>query len=209
MFIFSLMFLPGVFLHEISHYLMALVLRVRTGRFSLVPQPLENGRLRMGYVETARTDIVRDALIGAAPLLFGSIFVAFTGISRLHLDLLWVNLADGGPGKLLAAVDHLVKMPDFWLWFYLLFAVSSTMMPSSADRRAWLPIIVVLLILFALVLTAGLGPWMLEHLAPLLNSSLNAINAVFGISAAIHLVLVIPILGLRLLLEKVTGFQAV
>ena len=30
--LFSLVFLPGVFLHEISHYLTAKLLRVRTGR---------------------------------------------------------------------------------------------------------------------------------------------------------------------------------
>jgi len=209
LFIFSLLFLPGVFLHELSHFLMALLLRVRTGKFSLVPQPLDNGRLRMGYVETARTDIVRDALIGAAPLLTGGIFIIFARITHLHLDNLWLDLLDGGPGALISSLEILVKVPDFWLWFYLIFAVSSTMMPSSADRRAWLPISVVLLIIFALVLTAGLGPWMLEHLAPLVNSSLRVVAVVFGISVAVHLVLMLPLLGFRQLLEKITGFRAV
>lgn len=209
LFIFSLLFLPGVFLHELSHFVMALLLRVRTGKFSLVPQPLDNGRLRMGYVETAKTDIVRDALIGAAPLLSGGLFIIYSGITRLRLDTLWLDLVDGGPGKLITSLEMLVKMPDFWLWFYLIFAVSSTMMPSSADRRAWLPIAVVIFILFGLVLTAGLGPWMLQHLAPPLNSSLRAIAAVFGISAAVHLVLWLPLLGFRQLLEKLTGFRAV
>jgi hypothetical protein len=209
LFIFSLFFLPGVFLHECSHFLMALLLRVRTGKFSMVPQPLDNGRLRMGYVETVKTDVIRDSLIGAAPLLSGGLFIIYAGITRLHLDVLWLELIDGGPGKLFASLDTVMNMPDFWLWFYLIFTVSSTMMPSSADRRAWLPIAVVVLVIFTLVLTAGLGPWMLEHLAPVVNSSLRAVAAVFGISMAVHLVLLLPLLGFRQLLEKLTGYRAV
>jgi hypothetical protein len=64
--LFSLLFLPGVLLHETSHYLMAHLLGVKTGRFSLIPKKVEDGRLQLGYVETAKTDFVRDALIGAA-----------------------------------------------------------------------------------------------------------------------------------------------
>src|SRR5512134_1669722 len=58
--IFSILFLPGVFLHELSHFVMAKVLRVRTGKFSVFPQSLPDGRLQLGFVETARADAVRD-----------------------------------------------------------------------------------------------------------------------------------------------------
>src|SRR5215210_9393319 len=50
--IFSMLFLPGVFLHELSHFVMAKILRVRTGKFSIFPQSLPDGRLQLGYVET-------------------------------------------------------------------------------------------------------------------------------------------------------------
>src|SRR5512140_3824407 len=43
--VFSFIFLPGVFLHELSHFLLAKILRVPTGRFSIFPQPLPDGRL--------------------------------------------------------------------------------------------------------------------------------------------------------------------
>src|SRR6185436_9546827 len=80
--IFSIIFLPGVFLHEFSHFIMAKILRVPTGRFSIFPQSLPDGRLQLGYVETGRADIVRDSLIGAAPLIVGTIFVAYVAIYR-------------------------------------------------------------------------------------------------------------------------------
>ncbi|MDX1378066.1 MAG: hypothetical protein R3307_04385, partial [Anaerolineales bacterium] len=43
--IFQIIFLPGVFLHEGSHFLMAKILRVRTGGFSVIPRALPDGRL--------------------------------------------------------------------------------------------------------------------------------------------------------------------
>jgi len=87
--IFQMIFLPGVFLHEAGHYLMAKILCVPTGRFSILPQPLPDGRLQMGYVETARADIVRDSLIGAAPLIVGTIFVAYVSVYQLEMRVLW------------------------------------------------------------------------------------------------------------------------
>src|SRR6185369_6452254 len=56
--IFSMIFLPGVFLHELSHFVLAKILRVRTGKFSILPRPLPDGRLQLGYVETSRSDII-------------------------------------------------------------------------------------------------------------------------------------------------------
>src|SRR3972149_1644635 len=81
--LFSLLFFPGVLLHEMSHYITARLLGVKTGRFSLLPTPLPDGRLRLGFVEAESVDFVRDALIGAAPLLTGGLFVAYAGIQRL------------------------------------------------------------------------------------------------------------------------------
>ena len=47
--IFSFIFLPGVFLHETSHFLMAKVLRVPTGRFSIFTRkPSKPFRLTSG-----------------------------------------------------------------------------------------------------------------------------------------------------------------
>ncbi len=137
---FCLDFLPGVFLHELSHFLMAKLLGVQTGKFSLIPQAQPNGKLRLGYVETASGGFIRDALIGAAPLVTGSLFVAYVAIYQLHLLPLWdfIRLAewDGFWSGLMAVP----KAPDFWLWFYLTFTISSTMMPSASDRHAWLPL---------------------------------------------------------------------
>jgi hypothetical protein len=207
--LFSILFLPGVLLHEVSHYLTARMLGVRTGGISLFPHPLDDGRLQMGYVETAKTDILRDALIGLAPLLAGGIFVAYVGLIRLGLVALWERITTGATSDWYEGVAYLVARPDFWIWFYLLFVVSSTMMPSRSDRRAWLPVLLIWAVILALSLLAGAGPWIFENLAPYVYQALGAVAIVLGISLAVHLVLVVPFYLLRKVLERLTGYRVV
>jgi hypothetical protein len=187
--IFSLLFLPGVALHELSHLLTARLLRVSTGRISLIPTPLPNGRLQLGYVETAPSDFVRDALIGVAPLFSGALAVTYIGLARWQLDQVWLRLANGdGWGALLTSAN-LHNASDFWLWFYLAFTISSTMLPSASDRRAWLPLLFSLGILLLTAWLIGAGPWMLTNLLPWFNQAMRALAATLAISVVLHGVL--------------------
>lgn len=212
--LFSLLFFPGVFLHEASHYLMALLVRVRVGRVSLAPQVIsasaggaKNSRLQLGYVETAQSDFMRDSLIGAAPLISGSLFVIFASLTRLHLGEALSAFQAGGLAAFWAQLSAVYRTPDFWLWFYLIFAVSSTMLPSASDRRGWTTLALVFALLVGLAMLSGAGPWMLAHLAPPLNQGLRALAGVFAVSVLVHLVIVLPVYLLRKLLSKVTHLE--
>ncbi|MBI4928928.1 MAG: hypothetical protein HY835_14270, partial [Anaerolineae bacterium] len=108
---------------------------------------------------------------------------------------------------LLTTLAGLPRQPDFWLWFYLAFAISATMLPSPSDRRAWLPVILVAAALTVLALLAGAGPWMAEHLAPLLNRSLRVVAAIFGISLALQALLWLPFRMTRGILVRLTGLR--
>ena len=190
--LFSIVFFPGVFLHEVSHFLTAKILRVRTGKFSVIPKPLPNGRLQMGYVETEKTDFIRDSLIGLAPLIAGTLFVAYAGIVQLQLNTLWDVLRNGQVELFWMGVGLLPTIPDFYLWFYLTFAVSSTMLPSESDRHAWLPLMIWAGVLFALAILSGAGAWMLENLAPFFDNLLNSVALLFGLSNLVHIILLFP-----------------
>ena len=207
--LFSLIFFPGVLLHEVSHYLMARLLRVRTGRFSLIPTLLENGQLQLGFVETARVDYVRDALIGMAPLLTGGLAIAYLGIRRLGLVSLAGLAAGGDWAAFWFSLRAVPQLPDFWLWFYLAFTISSTMLPSASDRQAWLPLVLTIVALAAAALLAGAGPWMLANLAPRLDQGLRVLATVFGISLALHLALSLPVGLSAHLLSRLTGMKVV
>src|SRR6266849_3790828 len=93
--LYSLLMLPGVLVHEASHWLAATLLGVRAGRVSVVPERLPDGTLRLGYVETEHVDALREALIGAAPLLAGAAVIIFVGYSRLGVEPLGAALGRG------------------------------------------------------------------------------------------------------------------
>jgi hypothetical protein len=207
--LFSVIFFPGVLLHEVSHLLMAWVMRVPTKKISLVPQMLPDGNLRMGYVETSASDVVREALIGAAPLFTGGAMVAYIGIYKLRLIPL-VDQVFGIEGIVLVnGIRTVTQVDDFWLWFYLAFAISSTMLPSSSDRRAWMPIGVVAFSLAGLALFAGAGPWLINNLASPLDILFRALALIFAASLILHGCLALPAFLLRVFISRVTGLRVV
>lgn len=205
MVIFQIIFLPGVFLHELSHFLLAKILRVPTGRFSVIPRALPDGRLQLGYVETARSDIVRDSLIGAAPLITGTLFVAVVAIYKLEMRVLWDVLRNGQLSLFWMGIGALPHVKDFYLWFYLTFVVSSTMMPSESDRHAWLELVISVGVLFAIALLIGAGPWMLDNIAPRVSTFLSSVAVIFGLSSVVHALLVLPTALIHKLLVRITG----
>lgn len=207
--IFSLVFLPGVFLHELSHFVFARLLFLRTGRFSIMPDPLPDGRLQMGYVEVEHGDVVRGSLVGAAPIILGTLFVAWVATQQWPLPFLWDLLRNGHWSLFSRGLTVLTSLPDFWLWFYLTFVVSSTMLPSDSDRYAWLPMLGLVGILFLLALLSGAGPWMLDHLAPPLNLFLRGTALVMLVSVVVHAMLIPPFWAMHRLLSKITGLDVV
>src|SRR5215217_1129885 len=66
----TLLVLPGVVLHEGTHYLACLVTRTKVSRFApFSPGRSNDGRLVLGYVRHERRAFPIEALIGLAPIL--------------------------------------------------------------------------------------------------------------------------------------------
>ena len=205
--IFSLIFLPGVFLHELSHFVMAKILRVPTGRFSLLPQPLPDGRLQLGYVETGRADMLRDSLIGAAPLIVGVAAIIFMGYSRLGVGPVGEALARGDLLAALAAAQSMGDRPDFWLWVYLTFTVANSMLPSASDRRAWGPVLLVAAGVTALMFYAGFGPMLVDSLSGVLERAAGALAAGFSLTVGLNLLILPLLLLLEWVVMRLTGLK--
>lgn len=73
--LYAIVLLPGVLLHEVSHWVAASLLGVRTGKLSLFPRVQPDGTIQLGYVEyyKGRTlGPIRESLIGGAPLISGT-----------------------------------------------------------------------------------------------------------------------------------------
>lgn len=152
---YSALLFPGTVLHESAHYLVARLLEVRVRKFSLTPARQPRGLMRLGFVEIDRTDTVREALIGLAPLLAGSVAVLL--LAPRELPILDGNTALAAQlSDLLASLPRALTAPDFWLLLYLIFAISNGMLPSESDRQAWKPIVIWFAIIAALLYVSGL-----------------------------------------------------
>ena len=66
--IFAILFLPGVLIHEASHYLMARLLKVQVGKFSLIPQPNPDN-LNLFFANEPKISFItsRDLIQGSGP----------------------------------------------------------------------------------------------------------------------------------------------
>jgi len=205
--LFSLLFFPGVFIHELSHFLMAKILFVPTGKYSFIPQSMPKGRLRLGYVEVSKTDILRDSIIGTAPLIAGGFFISYAATAQLDLLPLWDAFRQADFTNFWLGIIALPSRPDFLLWFYLTFAVSSTMLPSESDRNAWLPLGGIIALSITVAAFAGAGVWMLNNLAPPLNIFFRSVATILGLSAAVHGTSVLPLVLIHKLLTRITGLD--
>jgi len=205
--LYSLIMLPGVLLHEGSHWIMATVLGVRAGRFSVIPTRMPDGTLRLGYVETEATDFIREALIGAAPLLFGATAIIVIGYTWLGVGPAGEALAQGDLLGLLAALGAMVGGPDFWLLIYLVFAISNSMLPSASDRRGWWRLLLLVGVLSVALYYLGFGSVLLEAIAGPVDAGVRALAAAFTITVGLNLCLV-PIVWLaERAISRVTGLK--
>ena len=66
------------------------------------------------------------------------------------------------------------------------------MMPSESDRHAWLELLISVGVLFGIALLFGAGPWMLSNIAPRLSNFLSSVAVIFGLSAFVHILLILP-----------------
>jgi len=205
--LYSLIMLPGVLLHEGSHWIMATVLGVRAGRFSVIPARMPDGTLRLGYVETEPTDFVREALIGAAPLLFGSAAIIFMGYSRLGVGPAGEALARGDLLGMLQTLSAMVEGPDFWLWLYLTFVVANSMLPSASDRRGWWRLLLAVGIISVVLYYVGFGTVVLEAASGPVDAAVRALAAAFSITVGLNLCLVPVVWLVERGVSRLTGLK--
>lgn len=192
-FTYAMLFFPGVFIHEASHWIMAKLLGVRTAKFSVWPKRQRNGTLRLGYVETEKVDPVREALIGAAPLLFGCAVIVLIGFWQLQVDTLSTALATGQLREVLAALRATMGTADVFVWLYLVFAISNSMLPSASDRRAWPVIAIGLVVLGVVIYALDLTDMLMQALGSTLAQAFQFIALAFTITVVLNL-LIMPLI---------------
>jgi hypothetical protein len=198
--LYALPLMPGILLHELSHALVAKLLGARVGRVSIRPK-LADERIQLGFVPVEETDVIRASLIGLAPLLTGSAVILLIGYLAFDIDAMQQAFTEADWASLVASFAGVQKAPDIWLWLYLIFAISNTMLPSQSDRESWTPIILFLVLVVALAWIAGLGPAIVNSLGQPIDLATRWLTAVYGFTIVADL----PFVLLIVLVESIVG----
>lgn len=136
--ILSVLFFPGTFVHEMAHLLVAGVLLVPVGGITLIPVIREQG-VKLGHVEIEKTDPIRRALIGFAPV--------FVGIASL------VGLIYYSNSQFFQNGDYPVWLVS--LLIYLVLVVGNTMFSSRKDMEGALGVTIVFVSLIGALYLLG------------------------------------------------------
>ncbi len=109
--VITIFFLPGTILHEVAHFVMAVILLLRVREVSVLPE-FEKDYIKLGKVVYEKKDFVRGILVGVAPTTAG-------------LVMFWVF-----------SVWNLFPTENMYLTVFLgyfIFVVSTTMFSSKQD----------------------------------------------------------------------------
>ncbi len=201
--IYALPLLPGVALHEGSHAVMALLLGIKVKHFSLWPQR-GNGAIRLGYVEILSTDAVRSSIIGAAPLIFGTLALIAIGLYVFDATALMQALSAGQIETFARQLLATFSAADALLWFFLIFSIANSMMPSPSDTQSWPPVIGFLVVVCGVTFAFG-GADLVTFLTPGAQFAARWLAVAFALTAFVDIVVIAFLWTLTRLLERVSG----
>ena len=204
--LYAMPLLPGIILHEFSHAFAAILLGVRVGRISIRPKRAGQ-RIQLGFVPVEKTDVVRASLIGLAPLLAGSAAILLIGYWVFSISTVGAALVAGDWANLTTGLLRALKASDAWIWAYVIFAVGNTMLPSRADRQAWTPVILFLLLIGVLIWAVGLGPAVVESLSEPITTALHWQATMCTLTIAVDLPFILLLALGEKLLERVKGVR--
>lgn len=182
-----LILLPGVLLHEASHWLVANLIGVRTGKVSIGLGKMRGKHFSLGSVTVERSDPLRESLIGVAPFVFG-------------LAAVWILMGVGfglwSPNDPIAALQLIwstISDPLTWIALYLVFTISTSMIPSESDREPWGVIIAIFAAIGVLALVLGwtpnITPDILDKAQKVLNTLIFVCGTIVVVNGSLALLL--------------------
>ncbi len=129
--LWSLVFLPGTIIHELSHFFTAILVGARTGKIEIFPEFLdddEDGGVALGSVQTQKLNMVQGVLVGLAPFFVGLALLVWLGfvLQQSYVDQNYTALLFQG---------------------YLFFTISNSFFPSKSDLTHVIPATIISTIL--------------------------------------------------------------
>jgi hypothetical protein len=182
--VWSIIFLPGTIVHEISHFLVAALTGARTGKIEIFPEYLEDAdekstHVALGSVQTQKLSPLRGFLVGIAPFISGMAL------------LIW----------LASLLQTSFAVRDIWLLVlevYLFFTIANSFFPSWPDIKQAIPFVIISLVVALLAWYFGFQIFLSSssYVWVILNSLWKA--------TSLSILLNLAIIGLLFLLHKIT-----
>ncbi len=193
--------LPGIALHELSHYVAAKLLLVRTNGITIGIGRQRKKQVSLGSVNVAKSDPVRESLIGIAPFVVG--IGAIWLIAGLGFGL-WPH--DGLTlEEMLRRVQLYAHDWTTWLDVYLIFAVSTAMIPSDSDREPWGPVITVFGLAVIVLFILGWTPRVPVEWVTFARRLLDALTFALGIAVIVNGAIAILLWIFERMVERISG----
>ncbi|WP_119072573.1 hypothetical protein [Aggregatilinea lenta] len=193
--LYYLILFPGVFMHEVTQWLLAGAINVPTRRFMAWPEAQEDGTLRLDFVQIQKAGWFASALIGAIPFITGTALIWLISNQILNLERFFDSLSSGDLTVIGPALQQVGSTPDFYLWLYVLFAITNAMLPTPADRKGWPLLIGLFAVCLGFLVLIGVGPRLYETFTGPVAHGLNLLTAAFSTVLVLE-VLAIVVIGM-------------
>ncbi len=204
-------FLPGVVLHEVVYWLAAGLLNVRAERAIAWPEKQEIGELHLNFVQLSkRAGQVRTAIISTAPLFAGIALVWLIANSVFDIPETAAEMNSGTLTDIGTAINRITSTPDAWLWLYLMFTISNTMIPRDTKMlRGWWLIVGVFAVIMVIAFILGIGQQIFTNaLAIPINDILTTLSGIFAIIIVLNLLATAVLAIIENTIEWITGDSA-
>lgn len=179
--------LPGTIIHELSHFLVATLLFVRTGELTVIPK-VEEESIKAGSLKHANTDPIKRTLIGIAPMIIGLIIIYFLG-----------NII----------FNQFSNFPLLIANSYLLIAVSLSMFSSKKD----LEVAIFVVPIFALIMLAlylnGLTVTFSQELYQKISHVLSQLNIYLLLALGLDIVVFLSLKSLIIIFQRLLKVKIV
>ncbi|MEZ4712157.1 MAG: hypothetical protein R3A44_33525 [Caldilineaceae bacterium] len=173
-----LVLLPGVIVHEAAHWITAYLLGLKPSKFRVWPK--KQGKfLGLGSISIRSGGLLKDSLVGLAPLIVGTILVAWITHRVLNAQMMASAMALGQWRGALEAFLSAFRQQDGALWAYLLFTISNAMMPSPSDREPVTPVVQYALLAGLAYLLIGLPVGPLQSFVLWLTPFVQSVSSAF------------------------------
>lgn len=206
---YYIVFFPAIVLHEVIQYFVAGIFNVPIKKLEIRPQSQDNGTLRYDFVtiDRAKTDRVRSSIVGGAPFIIAATLFYFISTEILDLHSIIDAFSSGTIRNVGGAIQDQFNTPDFWLWLYVLFALSNGMIPTKEDRDGWGLIIGAIVGITGLFLFLGLDEVLIETYQGPVRDGLELVTVSLTIILCIDIVAILFLGILEDSLERIRGFK--